>query len=321
MNILITGAAGFIGFHLSKHLLNSRVKVFGIDNYNNYYDVNLKKNRIKLLKKNKNFKFYKIDLSNKITLNNTFKNIKFNYIIHLAAQPGVRVSINKPKGSFRNIETFFNILEFAKSKKVKHFLFASSSSVYGNQKFFPTSENDNSNQPLSLYAATKKTNETLAYSYSSSHLLPCTGLRFFTVYGPYGRPDMALFKFVNCILNNKKVELYNEGNHQRDFTYIDDVIKIITRLIYKPSKNFIPFNIFNIGKGKSINLKKYLNEIQSILSKKAIIKNLPLQVGDVGKTHANISKVVKYVNFKPIVEYKEGLKKYINWHKSYYNQK
>jgi Nucleoside-diphosphate-sugar epimerases len=289
MKILITGAAGFIGFHLSKKLIQNKYEVIGIDNLDNYYDVNLKKNRIKELKKYKNFYFDKIDLNQKKKINNLVNSKKIKYIIHLAAQAGVRYSITNPENYFKtNMEGFFNILEISKLNKIKHLIFASSSSVYGNDNKFPLKEDMNTDKPLSFYAATKKSNEIMAYSYANIYKLPSTAIRFFTVYGPFGRPDMSLFKFTKKIHNNEKISLFNKGNHTRDFTYIDDVVRGVYSIINKPSKNKIPYNCFNIGNGKPDKLINFLKLIEKHLGKKAKSKKLSLQIGDVRKTHADI---------------------------------
>ena len=270
MRILVTGAAGFIGFHTTLTLLkNKKNQLFGIDNISDYYDVNLKKNRIKILKNNKNFSFYKIDITNKKKLNNFFNKKKIDIVIHLAAQAGVRYSVENPDSYFdSNIEGFFNILKLSNLYKVKHFIFASSSSVYGDNINFPLKEDYDTSSPLSFYAASKKCNEIMAYSFSNIYKLPCTALRFFTVYGPYGRPDMALFKFVKSITEGKKIELYNGGNHTRDFTYIDDAVDQLVKLINKPPKTTKPFIALNIASSKPIKLIKYIKIIESNLKKK-----------------------------------------------------
>ena len=319
MKILITGSAGFIGFHLCKKLLNLKFDVFGIDNLNKYYDINLKKYRIKQLKKKKNFFFHKIDLIDKKKINTIIKNNKIKYIVHLAAQAGVRHSIENPETYFKsNLEGFFNILELSKKNKIKHLLFASTSSVYGNNKKFPLTENAITDRPLSFYAATKKSNEVMAYSYAHIYKLPTTALRFFTVYGPFGRPDMSLFKFTKAIIENKKIQLFNSGDHIRDFTYIDDIVNGIFSIIKKPSKNNIPYNCFNIGRGKSKKLKYFLNLVEINLGKKGKIKKLPLQLGDVKKTHSSIKLLKKYASYKPKTDIKKGIKKFIDWYKEYY---
>ena len=316
--ILITGCAGFIGFHISKVLLKQNKKIFGIDNLNNYYDVKLKKERLKILEKNKKFKFYKIDIFNKKILFENFKKEKYSHIIHLAAQAGVRYSIKFPEQYVRtNLVGFFNILEASKKINVKHLIFSSSSSVYGQSNLFPLKENFNTDQPASFYAATKKSNEVMGYSYSSLHRLPLTVLRLFTVYGPFGRPDMSLFDFVKRIINNKKIHLYNKGNHQRDFTYIDDVVHAIQKIVKKPPREKIPFRILNLASGKPINLIYYLNTIEKNLQLKARKKFLELQKGDVIKTHASLKKIRKLLNYKPKTDVKIGIKKYIDWYRNF----
>ena len=252
MNILITGCAGFIGFSLSYKLLNlDKNNIFGVDNLNDYYDVELKKNRVNKLKKFKNFDIKKLDISNFNSLNNYIKKNKIKIIINLAAQAGVRYSIEQPQAYLEsNIVGFFNILEVSRINKIKHLLFASTSSVYGSSTDFPLSESSNTDAPLSFYAATKKSNELMAHSYSNIHKLPCTGFRFFTVYGPFGRPDMALFKFTDAIIKKKSIEDFNKVNHTRDFTYIDDITEFISKAISKiPNKNN-PYEIFNVGNSK-----------------------------------------------------------------------
>ena len=319
MKILITGVAGFIGFHLSNRLVQKKNIVFGIDNLNTYYDVGLKKERLNILNKNKNFNFFKIDLLNKKKIDMIIKNHNIRYIIHLAAQAGVRYSIENPEAYFRsNMEGFFNILELSKINNIKHLIFASTSSVYGNNKKFPLTENMNTDKPLSFYAATKKSNEVMAYTYSNIYKIPTTALRFFTVYGPYGRPDMSLFKFTNAISKNKKILLYNSGNHIRDFTYIDDVVEGVLGLIKKPSMRNIPFNCFNIGGGRPHKLNFFLSFIESNLNKKAKIKNLPLQLGDVKKTHASIELLKIYSSYQPKTQLKKGIIKFIKWYKEYF---
>ena len=322
MKILITGCAGFIGFHVSLKLIKfKKYNVVGIDNINNYYDTKLKVNRLKLLKRNKNFSFKKIDISNKSKILNLYRNYKFDIVLNLAAQAGVRYSINNPQKYFdSNLKGFFNILEASRIYKIKHLIFASTSSVYGNNKKFPLEENFNTDKPLSFYAATKKSNEILAFSYSNIYKLPTTGLRFFTVYGPYGRPDMALFKFTKSILNNKKLELYNHGNHIRDFTYVDDVSNCIFKLINKPPKNEIPFEIFNIGSNKPQKLMNFLQIITKNLNKKPKTVYKSMQKGDVIKSHASIKKINKKIYFKPKTKIAKGIENFIDWYKVYYKK-
>ena len=321
MKILVTGCAGFIGFHLTQDLLEkSNYEIVGIDNLNSYYDVKLKKLRLQVLKNYKsNFKFKKIDLNNNKSLEKLFKSCKFDYVVHLAAQAGVRYSITNPDAYIdSNISGFFNIINFSKQFKIKHFIFASTSSVYGVAKNFPVNEESNSDKPLTLYAATKKTNEVIAHSFANIYKLPSTALRFFTVYGPFGRPDMAFFKFADSISKNKRIDLYNNGKHYRDFTYVKDITASIIKLIKKqPNKN-IPFSIFNIGNGESIYLKDAIKIIEKKLGKKALIKNLPLQKGDVIKSHSDINKLKKFINYKPKTNIKKGLDKFIEWYKVTY---
>ena len=319
MKILVTGCAGFIGFHLSSFLLKKNIKVIGIDNINDYYDINLKKNRLKILKTYKKFSFNKFDLINKKKLDLVIKKNRIKIIIHLAAQAGVRYSIKNPNSYFKNnLEVFFNILEVSRFYKINHLMFASTSSVYGENLSYPSKESSNTDNPLSFYAATKKSNEIMAYTYSNIFKLPCTGLRFFTVYGPYGRPDMALFKFTKNILENKKIELFNNGNHARDFTYIDDVIDGIFSIIKKPKKHKIPFSIFNIGNGNSKKLKDYIKLIEKNLALKAKVKKLPMQAADIKKTHSDISNLNLYSGYTPKVNIEIGVKRFINWYREYY---
>ena len=320
MRILITGCAGFIGFHLCFKLKkNKKYKVFGIDNLNTYYDLKLKKDRLKILSHSKNFKFYKLDICNLKKIQDNFKLNKYDVVINLAAQAGVRHSISNSGEYFKsNLKGFYNVLEVSRLNRIKHFIFASTSSVYGDTKKFPISESQDTSLPLSFYAATKKSNEVLAYSFSNIHNLACTGLRFFTVYGEYGRPDMALFKFTKSIIECNKLYLYNNGNHIRDFTHVSDVVKAIYLLINKPSKESIPYNIFNIGNGKPHKLKFFLKLIEKELGKKAEIIKLPLQAGDIYKTHANIKALSNYTNFKPKIEIDNGIKKFLKWYTSYF---
>ena len=322
MKILITGCAGFIGFHLCKKILyNKNFKVYGIDNLNSYYDVKLKKDRLKILKKNKNFFFKKLNIENKKSISKYLNKNKFDYLIHLAAQAGVRNSIDNPNIYFRyNVLGFYNILNCLKNKNLKHFLFASTSSVYGNNNKFPLKENLNTNSPLSFYAATKISNEVMGFSYSNIYNIPMTALRFFTVYGPYGRPDMALYKFTRLILENKKIQLFNKGKHYRDFTYIDDVVNSIFNLIKNPPKSKIPFRRVNIARGESKKLLSYLKNIEKYLDKKAQKEMLGLQDGDIYKTSASVSLLKKLTNYKPKVSIERGIKNFIIWYREYYKK-
>ena len=319
--ILITGCAGFIGYHLTLSLSkNKNYLLFGIDNLNDYYDTNLKKDRLKNLKKNvDNFIFFNIDISNEKAIRNNFNNYKYDYVINLAAQAGVRYSIDNPRTYLKsNIDGFFNILDHSNRIKVKHLIYASTSSVYGDSKNFPLKENFHTSSPQSFYAATKKSNEVMAHAYSSIFKLPTTGLRFFTVYGPYGRPDMALFKFTKAISENKKILLFNRGQHVRDFTYIDDITNAIVKIIKKPKKTKIPYQILNIGSGDPKKLTLFLSRIEKELSKKSKKVMKEFQLGDVKKTHANIDALIKLTKFKPKNNINSGIKKFVDWYKKYY---
>ena len=331
MKILITGSAGFIGFHLCDFLLKKNFIVYGLDNLNSYYDVSLKNKRLSILKKYKNFKFLKIDLSNKKQLNKNFENKKIDYVVNLAAQAGVRYSLTKPDDYLKsNLVGFCNLLNLIKTKKIKHFLFASTSSVYGIDNSSSFKEEYPAVFPIQFYAATKRSNELIAHSYSYIYNIPSTALRFFTVYGPWGRPDMALFKFTKNILKKKKIDVFNNGNHVRDFTYIDDVIKSIyltIKKIPKKSNNLsnsnsknAPFTILNIGGGKKVKLMNFIKEIEKNLLLKADINYLPLQKGDVFQTSCNTKKIKSYIKFVPKTNYKTGIKKFIQWYLSYYNK-
>ena len=337
MNILLTGVGGFIGFHLAKKLLSQGHNVIGVDNLNSYYNPKLKRDRINDLSKlKKKFKFHKQDISsNKFIKKFLIK--KFDIIINLAAQAGVRYSLKNPHAYVNsNLVGFVNIIELAKRKKIKHFLYASSSSVYGHSKKNLYKETDQVNHPLQLYAATKRSNELIAHSYSSLFNLPTTGMRFFTVYGTWGRPDMSIFMFVKNIIENKKIDIFNYGKHERSFTYIDDIVEGICSLIKKiPKKNlkkknkkilnvdesFAPYNIVNLGNDKSVKLMNLISKIEKLLSKKSKKKLLKIQPGDIFKTKANIVKL-KNINSKfPKTQINEGLIKFIDWYKKYYKIK
>ena len=320
MKVVITGSSGFIGFHASKKFLDEGFEVIGIDNENNYYDQELKRKRRDILENyNKNFRFERLDLSESLIIEKLEK-ISPDYIVNLAAQAGVRHSLQFPHDYTRsNIDSFLNLLEYAKtSKSLKHIVYASTSSVYGANNDLPFSESHGVDHPLQYYAVTKRTNELMAHSYSNLYGIRTTGLRFFTVYGPWGRPDMALFKFTKNILDNKKIELFNGGLHDRDFTYIDDIVAGIFSLIKKPPKSKIPYSIFNIGNGKPQKLLNYLKNIEKYLNKKAKIKKLPLQVGDIVKTHADIKKLKRYSKYSPKTNIEKGIMKFIEWYKEYY---
>lgn len=315
MAILVTGSAGFIGFHLSKKLLTEGREVVGIDNINDYYDPNLKKERLKVLSSYNNFTFYHKDICDFPALEQIFKKHDIEKVCHLAAQAGVRYSLINPFAYQKsNLEGFLNVIEVSKRVRVKNFVYASSSSVYGNSRKLPFSVKDNVDKPISIYAATKRSNELMAYSYSYLYELPCIGLRFFTAYGPYGRPDMALFIFTKRILNDKPIDVYNFGKMKRDFTYIDDVVSGIVSAL---NKNY-RYEIFNLGNHKSIDLMDFIHIIESNIGKKARINYLPLQPGDIPETFADIKDSQEKLDFYPKTPIEEGIKKFFDWYKDYY---
>ena len=329
MKILITGVAGFIGFNLAKKLIPNN-KIIGIDNLNSYYSIKLKKDRLKNLK-HKNFKFYAIDIVKKEKLLDIAKKNKITHIVHLAAQAGVRHSLKFPKDYFdSNLLGTFSVLECSRVLKIKNLLLASTSSVYGNnpQKFF--NEDFPADHPIQFYAATKKSTEIMAHSYSSLYKIPIICMRFFTVYGPWGRPDMALYKFTKNIIENKTINIFNFGNHSRDFTYIDDIVLMIRSLLSKPpsannqnqkfklSASTSPYRIFNLSAGKNVKLMNYVNEIEINLQKKAKIRYLPLQKGDVINTRSSTKNLSKYIKIKKTIDYKEGVKNFIKWYRNYH---
>ena len=334
MRILVTGCVGFIGYNIIKKLIDKNNTVIGIDMINNYYDVNLKKKRLKqinLSRNKKNFSFYKFDISDIKKLNTIFLKHKIDIVVNLAAQAGVRDSITNPDIYLRyNINGFLNILELSKKYKVKHLVYASTSSVYGLNTKLPFKESDPTSHPMQFYAVTKKTNEIMAHAWSHLFNLPTTGLRFFTVYGPWGRPDMALYDFVDKIYNGKKINLYNKGNHIRDFTYVSDIVDGIILAISKIpkksiSKNFkedsstAPYQIFNLGSGQKVKLKTFLRIIEKNLNKKAKVNYLGMQPGDVHATIADIRSPNKLIKYKPKVKVKEGIAKFVEWYLDYTN--
>lgn len=319
-NILITGCAGFIGFHLAAHLCQIGMKVVGLDNLNDYYEVNLKDSRLKELEHYSSFQFKKVDLTEREGLEQLFEQYHFDAVVHLAAQAGVRYSITHPEVYIdSNINGFFNILEVCKKYQIERLVFASSSSVYGNSQKTPFTVEQNTDKPVSLYAATKKANEVLAYSYADMYKMNITGLRFFTVYGPWGRPDMAYFSFTKRILNNEPIDVFNNGNLQRDFTYINDIVQAITKLLAIPSTKLFGYNTLNIGNGSPVNLMDFIHHLEEIIGKEAIINNLPMQPGDVHTTYADTSVLEKLIDFKPETSIKEGLRNFYTWYKHYYN--
>ena len=316
MKILITGAAGFIGYHLCKKLLDEDNIVLGIDNLNSYYNPALKINRLNQLKFYKNFKFEKIDISDRTLITPVFIKFKPNKVINLAAQAGVRYSLQNPYAYIdSNLVGFLNILELCRQNETEGFIYASSSSVYGENKKIPFSVEDRVDKPISLYAASKKANELIAHSYSHLYGLHTTGLRFFTVYGPWGRPDMAYYIFTKKILNQEPISVFNNGNMRRDFTFIDDIILGTSAAIEKNYR----FEIFNLGNNNSVNLLDFIKTIENELNKKAIINFQPMQSGDVKETYADISESEEKLGFKPKISIDEGIPKFIRWYKSYYN--
>ena len=320
MKVLVTGAAGFIGFHLSKKFCEEGFNVTGIDNMNSYYDVALKESRLEILRKSGNFKFEKLDLAEKEELMKFFEKESFDFVINLAAQPGVRYSITHPDVSIRsNINAFFNLLECCKNFSVNKLIYASSSSVYGNNDKIPFSVNDNVDHPVSLYAATKKANELMAYTYHHLYKISAIGLRFFTVYGPYGRPDMAYYKFSESIMKDKPIEVFNNGDMMRDFTYIDDVTESVFRLLKKEIKIKNEYKIFNIGGEHPVNLLYFIEILEKKLGKEAIKVFKEMQPGDVKITCADSSELAKFIDYVPGTRIEEGLEKFVRWFKEYYN--
>ena len=333
MNCLVTGAAGFIGFHLSRRLLKQGNKVIGLDNLNDYYDVNLKKSRLRELEGNPEFTFYKLDLTDREGIEKLFSENTFDCVVNLAAQAGVRYSLENPHAYIDcNIVGFLNILEGCRYNNIKHLVFASSSSVYGANTKMPFSVHHNVDHPVSLYAATKKSNELMAHTYSSLYKLPCTGLRFFTVYGPLGRPDMALFLFTRAILENKPIDVFNHGKMKRDFTYVDDIVEGIVRLIDNVPKpnpgwngdepdsatSYAPYKLYNIGNNNPVELMTFIEVLEDCLGVKAVKNLLPLQPGDVPATYADINDLTRDVGFKPSTPIEDGIKKFVEWYREYY---
>jgi UDP-glucuronate 4-epimerase len=333
MKILVTGAAGFIGFHLSKRLLEEGYTVAGVDNLNDYYDVALKKSRLEHLLSSRNFEFFQTDISDRQRMSSLFSSQGFNRVIHLAAQAGVRYSIQNPYAYVdSNLVGFMNILEGCRHTQVEHLVYASSSSVYGINTRMPFSVHHNVDHPISLYAATKKANELMAHTYSHLYRLPTTGLRFFTVYGPWGRPDMALFLFTKAILEDRPIKVFNFGEMQRDFTYIDDIVEGVARLIHQipepdphwtgdnpdPGASKAPYRIYNIGNNNPVRLMDFIRTLEDVLGKTAIKDYLPLQPGDVTATYADIDDLIEAVGFRPKTPLQTGISHFTQWYLSYY---
>lgn len=333
MNILVTGAAGFIGSHLCRFLLQRGDSVVGLDNLNSYYDISLKKARLALISSNPNFTFHEEDLENDTGIESIFKEHNFDSVVNLAAQAGVRYSITNPRVYIEsNIVGFLNILEACRHHEIKHLIYASSSSVYGMNGTQPFSVSHNVDHPISLYAASKKSNELMAHTYSHLYNLPTTGLRFFTVYGPWGRPDMALFLFTEAILNKEPIQVFNNGKMRRDFTYIDDIINGIINIIDKPAQSNeswdkfspdpatspAPYRLFNIGNNQPVELIDFIEAIEDATGIKAKKEFLPIQPGDVPSTFADIDALNEYTGFKPTTSLNEGVQSFVSWYKEYY---
>jgi len=334
MKVLVTGAAGFIGFHVSKSLLDRGDDVVGLDNLNDYYDVDLKKARLRILEDYENFKFVKCDLADRATMEKLFGSENFERVINLAAQAGVRYSLKNPHSYIdSNVVGFLNILEGCRHNKVEHLVYASSSSVYGANTKMPFSVHHNVDHPISLYAASKKANELMAHTYSHLYGLPTTGLRFFTVYGPWGRPDMALFLFTKAILAGEPIKVFNFGNMERDFTYIDDIVLGVVRVTDRipagnpewsgddpdPGSSYAPYRLYNIGNNQPVQLMKYIEVLEKTLGKEAKKEFLPMQPGDVPKTYADVDDLIADVGFKPSTPIEEGVERFVKWYREYYN--
>lgn len=333
MNVLVTGAAGFIGFHLSKRLLDEGNQVCGLDNLNAYYDPRLKKDRLSMLQDYPAFSFCRLDLEDRAGMAEVFAENDFDVVVHLAAQAGVRYSLENPHAYIdSNLTGFMNVLEGCRALGEAHLVFASSSSVYGANTKMPFSVHDNVDHPVSLYAATKKANELMAHSYAGLYRIPCTGLRFFTVYGPWGRPDMALFKFTKAILEDTPIDIYNYGDMKRDFTYIDDIIEGVVRVmalrpdpddawsgdIPDPGRSFAPYRLYNIGGSRPVDLMDFIRVLEDTIGKKAVRNMLPLQKGDVVATCADAEDLHGAVGFRPQIEIDQGIAQFVQWYRAYY---
>ena len=332
--VLVTGAAGFIGFHLASRLLDAGHKVIGVDNLNDYYDVSLKQARLDLLRPRRGFEFHKLDLANRLGMEALFKANSFSRVVHLAAQAGVRYSIDNPHTYVdTNVVGFLHVLEGCRHSRVGHLVYASSSSVYGANTAMPFSVHHNVDHPVSLYAATKKANELMAHTYAHLYGLPCTGLRFFTVYGPWGRPDMALFKFTRQILAGEPIDVYNYGDHRRDFTFIDDIIEGVVRVMDlipesdqswnsdrpNPGTSCAPWRVYNIGNSEPVELSRYIEVIEDCLGLTAKKNLLPMQPGDVPDTYADVSALVEDVAYRPSTPIETGVKRFVEWYRDFYH--
>lgn len=333
MKILLTGCAGFIGMHAAKRLLNRGDEVIGIDNFTPYYDITLKHQRLNQIKSHPNFRFVEADLVEIATVEAALKDWRPDAILHLAAQPGVRYSIDHPHVYAQsNLVAFLNVLEWARHWQVKHLAYASSSSVYGANSKLPFAESDPVDHPISLYAATKRANELMAHTYSHLYAIPTTGLRFFTVYGPWGRPDMAPFKFVDAILNGRPIEIYNHGKQMRDFTYVDDIVESVVRCLDRPpaastshneplhcDKSWAPYRVFNIGNSDPVQLMDFVQSIETAVGIEAVKVMQPAQPGDVSATFADTTALQEWIGFVPATPLSKGMAEFVNWYKNYYN--
>jgi UDP-glucuronate 4-epimerase len=324
MQILVTGVAGFIGSFLAQRLLAEGHQVYGIDNLNSYYDVQLKCDRIRQFKGNPDFTFATLDLANRDGMTRLFSQQQFDYVVNLAAQAGVRYSLEQPHSyTDSNLMGFVNLLEGCRHSQVKHLVFASSSSVYGANRKIPFSTDDNVDHPISLYAATKKANELMAHAYSHLYQIPSTGLRFFTVYGPWGRPDMAYFKFVDAIASGKPINVYNHGKMKRDFTYIDDVVEGIVRVMHRPPpitpEQEAPYKIYNLGNHQPVELMQFIQVIEQAMGQEAEKVMLPMQPGDVPMTYADVADLVADVGFCPNTPIEVGIERFVAWYRQYYS--
>jgi UDP-glucuronate 4-epimerase len=333
LKVLVTGAAGFIGYHVAARLLARGDEVIGVDNLNDYYDPKLKEARLALLSSASGFRFERLDIADAGGMHRLFSDAKPQRVVNLAAQAGVRYSLVNPQAYIdANVQGFLNILEGSRHNGVEHLVFASSSSVYGANTVQPFSEHHNVDHPVSLYAATKKANELMAHTYAALFKLPCSGLRFFTVYGPWGRPDMALFRFTRGILNDEPIEVYNYGRMVRDFTYIDDIVEGVIRVIDAvaapdpawnaeapdPASSFAPYRLFNIGNNQPVPLLDFIAALEDALGRKATMELLPIQPGDVPSTMADVSELEAAVGFRPSTTIRDGIRRFVNWYKQYY---
>jgi len=334
MPILVTGAAGFIGFHLCLRLLKNHHEVVGVDNLNDYYDIALKKARLALLESHSGFRFYKVDIANAEALTSVFEHHDITEVVNLAAQAGVRYSIENPDSYIdANVTGFLNILKASTAHQVKHVVYASSSSVYGANTKQPLTETDHTDHPLAIYPASKKMNELMAHAYASLYQLPCTGLRYFTVYGPWGRPDMALFKFTKAILASEPIDVYNNGEMVRDFTYVDDIVEGTIRALKHPAQpdpnwnsdtpnpaaSYAPYRIYNIGNGNPTPLMDYIKALEEALGKKATLNMMPMQQGDIPTTAADTKLLEHDLGYKPAINVTEGVKRFVEWYQDYFS--